>query len=207
MISRRAMLSTALSAPLLAAGVGGCSVRWETNRRDPLAGVPKNSDGVEQWDLRQPPSRADVGMAEGEEFVAYEDRDRPRPIVLLLPQGRTLRLENVYLVTFDRITVTQERLSATDGPVQMDFRPELQPIAQAQEELRRSLGVIGADTGAAERWRRAVDSRPRTGMGSDQRVEGGASVQLGYLTIGAGAVFDPVAESGNATLKYHVNFA
>lgn len=183
----------------------GCDITTGTGADSGVGSVPTNSAGVEQWDLRKPPTRADVGMHDGEDFVAYEDSDDPRPIEVLLPEGRALELDNVYLVTFDRIT--SPSLAATsDSPLQMDFRPKRLRLDDAEELLASSLRAIGADPALAGQWRARVQARPQDGPAADRRIEGGGSAQIGYLTIGVGAVFNPLNDDGMATLKYHVNF-
>lgn len=184
----------------------GCNAFANDDGRQPTMAAPTNAAGVESWDLRERPTRAEVGMPEGEDFVGYSDLANPRPIEVLLPEGRTLDIADVTMVTFDRITTRKEALSQGDGPIAMDFRPEQLPLDEAEQHLADALKAIGADPAAAARWRKDVDNRPTTGLETDQRIEGGGNARVGYLTIGVGAVFNPIAESGKATLKYHVNF-
>ncbi len=51
------------------------------------------------YDLRRPPTRADVGIPDGEKVVVDEANDGC-PVTLLLPEGRRLKTK-VNLVTFD----------------------------------------------------------------------------------------------------------
>ena len=84
-----------------------CDVESDELATDPKA--PINAAGVESWDLRTPPTRADVGMKDGEDFVAYEDHANPRPIEVLLPQGHSLELDGITMVTSEPSSIRSTR--------------------------------------------------------------------------------------------------
>ena len=85
----RCAAGLALLGPLMTTG---CTVSFngEVNPdKTPHAKDPVDKDGVELWDLRRPPSAADVGMPADEDSVAYETR-KSRRVRFLLPKGKVL---------------------------------------------------------------------------------------------------------------------
>lgn len=185
----------------------GCTVTVNENSKDPKSPTaPTNADGVEQWDLRSRPTAKDVGMTKDEDVVVFETGLKdPRPVVMLLPQQRTLRVEKVVLVTFDRIGPPRG-MEDTPDPTAMDFRTGPLPLDEADALMRKSLTSFGMSTRPVDDWRAKIDNRPSSGLESQMRIEGGGNTDIGYLDIGVGGVFNPLNENDTAIVKFHVNF-
>ena len=70
------------AAALLGVAVQGCVVR---------TGEDEPRQAWDEWDLRQPPTRAEVGLDEGETTVIYQDSpDGVRTVTVTLPEDRVL---------------------------------------------------------------------------------------------------------------------
>ena len=181
----------------------GCTVSLDKDPdggSTPHATAPTDDDGVEVWDLRTPPSAADVGLRD-KDYVGYETNE-PRRVRFLLPDDRELTID-ASLVVFDR--VMHKDPDDPSRPTGMDFRMLPMPLDEAYQVMKRSLTAFGLDTSAADRWRADIEARPTTGPSTDQRIEGGANTTIGYLNIGVGGVYDPLDGDDSVTIKYHVN--
>jgi len=187
----------------------GCTVTVNEDSKDPKSATPKaptNADGVEQWDLRSRPTAEDVGMTNDKDVVFFETGPGdPRPVVVLLPQQRTLRVEKVSLVTFDRIGPSPG-MKDTPDPTAMDFRSGPLPLDEAYALMRKSLTSFGMSTRPVDDWRAKIDNRPSSGPESQMRIEGGGNTDIGYLDIGVGGVQNPINENDTAVINFHVNF-
>jgi len=184
----------------------GCTVSLNDDDTDsgdgktPHAIAPTDDKGVEVWDLRTPPSASDVGLR-GKDYVGYET-EKPRRVRFLLPDDRELTID-ASLVVFDR--VMHKDPDDPTRPTGMDFRMLPIPLDEAYEVMGRSLKAFGLDTSAVDQWRAKIDGRPTSGPSADQRIEGGANTEIGYLNIGVGGVYDPIDGDDSVTVKYHVN--
>lgn len=201
------MLPAALALALMT--MMGCTVSVDDDADDSSSArpeAPTNADGVEQWDLRTRPTAEDVGLGGGKDVVTYSTGpSAPRPVVVLLPQDRTLRVEKVSLVSFDRVGPPPGEKDTPD-PTAMDFRSGPLPLDEACALMKRSLTTFGLSTRPVEEWRAKIEGRPSSGVESQRRIEGGGNTDLGYLDIGVGGVYDPQNEDETAIIKFHVNF-
>lgn len=168
--------------------------------------TPRNSESVEEWDLREVPSAEDVGIEPGEVEVAYSSLEEPRPIVVRLPEGIDWQVDDITLVTFDAYPAgpfTQPDDEAPD-PTGMDFRRVPTDLDSAYRQLVEDLEALGQPTDFADAWRRDVEDRPTSGAESGLRIESGTRVTVGYLTVGLSARFSPVDEK--AILAYRIDW-
>lgn len=183
----------------------GCTVSFngdtDNGHETPHATAPTDDDGVEEWDLRTPPSAAEVGLRSDKDYVGFETR-KPRRVRFLLPEDRELTVDAV-LVVFDRVMYKDP--ADPTRPTGMDFRMRSIPLDTAYEVMGESLEAFGLDTSAVDEWRNKIETRPTSGPSADRRIEGGGNTTIGYLNIGVGGVYDPVDGDESVTIKWHVN--
>ncbi|KRC64188.1 hypothetical protein ASE12_05060 [Aeromicrobium sp. Root236] len=169
--------------------------------RTPHPTAPTDANGVEVWDLRTPPSAADVGMRADEKSVVYET-DEPRRVRFLLPEGKELKTK-IYLLIFQRIA--HEDPADPTRPTGIDFDTRAMPLDTADGVMRDALTSFGLGTSAVDTWRTKIEERPKSGAEADFDIEGGGNTKIGYLSIGVGGNFDPVDGHNSAHITYHVN--
>ncbi|KAA1398057.1 hypothetical protein [Aeromicrobium ginsengisoli] len=167
----------------------------------PQATAPTDAKGVEVWDLRTPPSAADVGMRADKDHVAYETR-KPRRVRFLLPQGKVLETD-IYLLVFERIM--HEDPADPTRPTGMDFDTKAMPLDTAYSVMHDGLTSLGLSTSPVDEWRAKIEGRPSSGPSADLTIEGGGNTVLGYLDIGVGGIYQPLDGDDSVTIQYHVN--
>lgn len=176
----------------LALTVQGCSVT--TNADDPSS-VSGTVDDATRWDLTEPPTRAEVGMAEDASVAVYET-DAARTVTFLLPQDVELPVE-ARLVNFVALGASD---SASADPRSVDVKTPNVDLDTAYEWFVDGLARIGADPRVAQEWRRAALDPDASGAVTSTQVRR----QLGYLTVYGAARYDP--EGGTATVSWGLSW-
>ncbi len=147
-------------------------------------------DGVERWDLTGEPSTEAFGIPDDRMAGIYET-DEPRPILLELPEGASVKVE-ARLVTFERTT-------GVDGD---RFSLGIRGATVAPEELHRQLRALAdqldlppaeVDIFIAEVTNAPPEQTERVRYSSP-------SVTFGDLELGVAANVAPIAGSGRFTL-------
>lgn len=165
--------------------VMGCGMN-SADEGDPTPGA--GTGGV-TYDLTEPPTRDEVGMAAGKKVVT-EETDRGRPVTIALPGGRRLSTE-VNLVTFDSFGAGLE--AETADPTGMDMHTPRMGLPAATGVLRESLRQLGGSRELAESWRRAAESAAGTEIVRSENVPH----ELGYLTVRVQGRYNPVDEQAS----------
>lgn len=159
------MVSSCVSLPF------GRSGADETTKFD----VPRDADGVETWDLREPPTAEYVGIQPGENTAVYSSLD-PRPVRVLLPDD--------VVIDAELTTVTFDNFLAPDGsqdPHAMNLHSQAFAFDEAIGELRPYLTQLGLSEDAISEWKADIEAA------TDERpIRGGASTTVGYMQIGVG---------------------
>lgn len=178
---------------LLAALLSGCGF---IGGGDEGLDVPRNDDGIETWDLRDPPAAEELGLERSIDEVILST-DEPRPVRVLLPEGMVLEAD-LTTVSFDN-----HRGGAGDRvPSGMDLHSSAMDFDEARQRLGSSFGQLGIDPGGIiEQWQADVDAMPDGGgIGEGETVGASGSRQLGYLRISVGGRYSPPADA--ATLSW-----
>ena len=157
----------AAAALLVTVLVQGCGVR---------IGDDEPQRAWDEWDLREPPTRAEVGIPEGRTTVIYQDSpDSIRDVTVWLPEDRVLR-SRANSVSFSAIGT---REPATSDPWTMDIGSGLLALDEALDEMAASLRELDAPADAADDWyREAAAAR-----GADRVESAWVSTEVGYLTV------------------------
>lgn len=177
----------ALVAVAVAAITMGCGV----NRDDQDGRTPGNGSGTVTYDLTEPPTRDEVGMAAGEKVkVVFDESAGPRTVTLTLPEDHRLTAD-VNLVTFDSHAAGLE--AETAAPTGMDMHTPRMELAAATQVLRESLRQLSGSGELAESWRRAAESTAGTEIVRSENVPH----KLGYLTVRVQGRFNPVDDKAS----------
>lgn len=175
-------------ALVVSLALAGCSVTVESHGSGkdspPPAAARSTSGGLETWDLRSRPDRADVGLTGAEDTSAFETDD-PRPIRVLLPRGRTLDLK-ASLVTFEGIGTPHGE------PASMDASSGVISVDEAGDQYGRNLTQLGLSQESVQRWRERVErAGPQRGDANAQPFAEGESKRIGYVTVNVSAKYYP----------------
>jgi hypothetical protein len=144
------------------------------------------------YDLTTPPTRAAVGMADGE-MVAVDETDEGRLVSIALPGDRRLETE-VNLVTFDSYAAGVD--SDTADPTGMDMHTPRMDLSAAAAVLSESLRQLGGSEQIAEDWRRAAEQAQGTETVRSKNVP----YELGYLTARVQGRYSPI--DNKASIAY-----
>lgn len=188
------LLAAAVSLSVLA----GCTVTSNiTDEPAEPAAARTVEDGVEVWDLREPPTAADVGIQPGEKTSDFQT-GVPRRIRLLLPEG--FELETVGpLLGFDnyghphRKLDHPERLGSWTPSTMFVKSAPLEPNA-AYEGFKRDLAAVGLPPDAAETWLAEMRSAPTAGPGVGP-IQVRDFAEVGYLEVAVLASYSPVGDT------------
>src|SRR5699024_11224353 len=125
--------SPASFAVIILACLGGCGTHMNTDNDD---------DFPQTWDLREPPTREQVGM-KNDDTVIFET-DAPRTVTLRLPEDASLTLP-LTLLTFDSYGAGP---SEDADPVDLDGKTDRVPLDETVELYRSTLDQLnmGTDT-------------------------------------------------------------
>jgi hypothetical protein len=147
--------------------VQGCGVR---------IGDDEPRQAWDEWDLREPPTRAEVGIPDGRTTVIYQDSpDSVQTVTVRLPEDTVLRLR-ANSVSFSALGSLEP---TTSQPSAMDIGSGLLPLDEALDQMAASLRELDLPTDAADDWyREAAATR-----GADRAESAWVSTQLGYLTV------------------------
>jgi hypothetical protein len=121
----------------------------------------------------------------GTEDTSTFETDDPRPIRLLLPEGRKLDL-TAYLLTFEGIGTPGKR------PGSLDATSGVLPVDEAEDQYRRNLIQLGRSRRSATRWHERVErAASQRGDPNAQPFAEGESKRLGYVTVNVEAKYYP----------------
>src|SRR5699024_9887745 len=127
---KQTMLTIVVAIVLVSAT--GCTLTPGTNSDDDDA-------SPQSWDLREPPTREQVGMKDDEDDVfALYDTDEPHQVDLKLPENTTLTLP-LTLLTFN-----SPRLAPSDPqpPTSLDGKTDRVPLDETVELYRSTLDQL-----------------------------------------------------------------
>lgn len=157
----------------MALALAGCG--WASRVRDANLDVPRDEDGVETWDLREPPTAEYVGIDERFDEAIFSTLE-PRRVRVLLPDGRVIDA-GLTTVTFDNHLTPEGDLD----PTGMNLSGPALPIDEAMDRLREHLSELGLSDESVREWESEID------RSEDERpIRGGASTTIGYMEIGVG---------------------
>lgn len=145
------------------------------------------ADGLETWDLRTKPGRADVGLLGRAATSSYATK-RSRRLRVLLPEGRHAEM-HARVVTFQSISSV---LMHSDDPAAMDVATYVLTRDEAYRLFKQNLTEVGMPTARADDWlEQAKDAESQKGDPNATTVASGAGVKIGYLELGITARFFP----------------
>ncbi|MQA86775.1 MAG: hypothetical protein GEV03_19630 [Streptosporangiales bacterium] len=147
------------------------------------------------YDLREPPARADVGMADGDKVVVHET-DESRAVTVRLPEGHSLKTD-VNLVTFD--TYGAGTGAERADPTGADMHTARIPLDEAAEVLSASLDQLGAPDAAVRPW---VD-QAKSATGTDDIRSEYVRKRLGYLTMEVQGRYSPMDRRASVAYTLH----
>src|SRR5699024_3369753 len=165
----------------------GCTLTPGTNSDDDDA-------SPQSWDLREPPSREQVGMKNDEDDVfALYDTDEPHQVSLKLPKNTTLTLP-LTLLTFD--SYGRHPSSDNQHPASLDGKTDRVPLGETVELYRSTLDQLnmGTDTIADfQKQASAADGAQHPAKRiTSQRVE----KKYGYMRLQVLAQYEPDTQVG-----------
>jgi hypothetical protein len=169
---------------IVAAAAVGCG----TERAGGDTGESEAGEDV-TYDLTTPPTRADVGMADGEK-VAIDETDEGRLVSLRLPGDRTLETE-VSLVTFDSYAAGVD--ADTADPTGMDMHTPRMDLSAAAAVLSESLRQLGGSEQIADDWRRTAEQAHGTETVRSENVP----YEIGYVTARVQARYSPIDDKAS----------
>jgi len=157
----------------------GCGVR---------IGEDEPQQSWDEWDLRTPPTRAEVGIPEGETTVIYQDSpDAVRTVTVRLPEDRVLTSQ-ANSVAFSSLGTPD---AATAAPSTMDIGSGLLTLDEALTELGASLRALDLPSEDADDWyREAAAAR-----GADRVESPWMRAQVGYLTVEVQGRYNALSET------------
>jgi len=195
---KRTMLTIVVAIVLVSAT--GCTLTPGTNSDDDDA-------SPQSWDLREPPTREQVGMKDDEDDVfALYDTDEPHQVDLKLPENTTLTLP-LTLLTFNSPGLAP---SDPQPPTSLDGKTDRVPLDETVELYRSTLDQLnmGTDTIADfQKQASAADGAQHPAKRiTSQRVE----KKYGYMRLQVLAQYEPDTQVGyikisgvwGPTLKY-----
>jgi hypothetical protein len=171
-------LPTVAVLVVVAVAAIGCGTQRADGTRESEAGEDVT------YDLTTPPTRADVGMADGESVV-IDETDEGRLVTVALPGDRTLETE-VNLVTFDSYAAGAG--ADTADPTGMDMHTPRMDLSAAAAVLSESLRQLGGSDQIAEDWRHAAEQAQGTETVRSKNVP----YEIGYLTARVQARYSPI---------------
>ena len=178
----------AAAALLASVLVQGCGVR---------IGEDEPQRPWDEWDLREPPTRAEVGIPDGRTTVIYQDSpDSVRTVTVWLPEDRVLTSQ-ANSVSFSALGSSGP---TTSDPSTMDIGSGLLTLDQALDEMAASLRELGAPTEAADDWYREASAA----RGADRVESPWVRTEVGYLTVEIQGRYN--ALSGTAVVAYMLSW-
>lgn len=144
------------------------------------------ADGVEIWNLQDPPSTTALGIPEDSAAGIYETQE-PRTVRFDLPGGTRLTVK-ATLVTFERFG-DGETARFTVGVRTAQLEPDALVAT-----FRDVLGQLEVSTDAADQL--AADLKAAPDDQTEHIIVGSDTVTLGNLRIGAQADVAPIAGAG-----------
>ncbi len=114
-------------------------------------GEDESERSWDSWDLTDPPTRADVGLAEGGTTVIYQETPADiRTVTVSLPEERVLTSQ-ANSVSFSALGSTA---AASSDPTTMDIGSGLLTLDEALDEFAASLRVLDQPSDEADDWYR-----------------------------------------------------
>jgi len=130
----------------------------------------------DSWDLTSPPTRAEVGMAEGRTTVIYQTSPADsQPVTVRLPGDRVLQSQ-ANSVSFSALGAPEP---TQDDPTTMDIGSALLPLDEALSEMSAALRTLGLPTAEAKEWYRSAAAA----SGGDRIESPWLRASVGYLTV------------------------
>lgn len=169
--------------------VAACSSLPSADTEDVMEfDLPRDADGVEAWDLREPPTASAVGLSGEHDEAVYSSVD-PRLVRVLLPDGLSIEAD-VTTVSFDNHLSEDGEVD----PSSLILHGANRPFDEALASFETSLEQLDLRRDAAATWEDDV-----TTADSDT-VRVGASRVIDYLEASVGGRYKSL--SGNASLTW-----
>ncbi|MDT9593539.1 hypothetical protein RDV89_10710 [Nocardioides zeae] len=187
--SARPLLARVLPALVLLA-LAGCVRVDGPDEAAPTSSLRSEVDGVETWDLTAAPSPEAAGIEDGSTAAIFET-DEPRDVVLLLPEGRELRVPTEVL-TFQRFS------GERDGEVSLGVRGPTVPPDDLVGQLEDLADQLQVDATGVGDFADEVAAAP---VEQTERVRNASpTTTIGDLEVGFSANLAPIAEAGRLVL-------
>lgn len=146
------------------------------------------------WNLRTPPSRADVDMAPGKAWVSWQCDD-PQEMTFELPADIVFSLPST-LVTFDAYGA---RHPETSDPTGADVHTGSLRLDVAAETANELLTKLGADTREIAQWQQRASASSDTDTVKSPFIRS----RVDYLGVEVQTAFSPLSNSA----RVHVIFS
>lgn len=140
------------------------------------------------WDLRTPPSRADVDMPPGRKWVSWQCDD-PQEMTFQLPADTVLSIPSTG-VTFDSYGAPHPE---TGDPTTADVHTGPIGLDAAEETASEILTTLGANTGEIAEWRRQAAAA----AGTDTVRSPFIRSRVGYLGVEMRTTYNPLSDSAH----------
>lgn len=186
--SRAGACWTALVVAVAAAA--GCTI---DNGSDEPSGVTGTVEDSDRWDLTEPPSRADVGMPDGQSVAVYETDD-DRSITFELPEDVTLTVE-AYLVAWDSMLRSSPQ---SDAPGSVAVTSGYTDLETAQRRFTEAADTLGLPAAPVSRWVRAAADADGVERVESDPVRG----RLGFLRLSVSGRFVPPEDKALLTYSF-----
>lgn len=172
-----------LAFAVLATTAGGCVTSGDDD--NPVEGSAGDSSS---WDLTEPPTRAEVGLQDGQPVAAYAT-DEGREVSFALPDDVELVVE-ARLVTWEAFLAEDPD---TGDPTSAVATSPLVDLRTGTAWFRESLATLGLPAAEVDRWLDDVEAARR---GDDSAPVQSQSVggELGFLRAGVQARYAPLDE-------------
>lgn len=173
--------------------VGGCNVQIGGESHPPAKQRVLDS-GELSWDLREPPTRGQLGLPEGEDSIIYEyDEQQTIDARLRLPGDQTLAVDARYVAVSAILT----------GPPSIDLQFWTQSLDEATTELQGAVDQFGLRRSAVADWTGEIDRAESSGSLARVKTPW-LETRVGAATLAVQGRYSPEEES--AAVSYRVGW-
>jgi len=168
----------------------GCTLTPGTNSDDDDA-------SPQSWDLREPPTREQVGMKNDEDDVfALYDTDEPHQVSLKLPKNTTLTLP-LTLLTFNSPGLAP---SDPQPPTSLDEKTDRVPLDEAVELYRSTLDQLNMGTDTIADFQKQASAADGAQHPAKRISSNIVRKRIGYLQVEVVAQYEPNTQVGYVKL-------
>src|SRR5699024_11074201 len=158
-------------------------------------GTPMNTDNddgfPQSWDLREPPTREQVGM-KNDDTVIFET-DAPRTVTLRLPEDTSLTLP-LTLLTFD--SYGRNPSGDNQNPTGLDGKTDRVPLDETVELYRSTLDQLHMGTDTIADFQKQASAADGAQHPAKRITSQPLTKCVGYIEIQLHAEYEPDNQVG-----------